>query len=586
MKHKIIFTLLIVAVSISTLLWQAAQPTSAQENQPYLVKKINGAYGSPSELIALGDKILFRGNDGIHGFELWVSDGTPDGTFMLKDIYPGSFSYPFSFVALGDIVMFIASDEAHGEGLWRTDGTSDGTYLVKDINPDDYRSFEDGVKLIRSGSNIFFPASDGVHGIELWQSDGTLEGTHLVKDINSGGEYSNSGASNHIDVNGILYFKANDGLDGDELWRTDGTSDGTYLVSDIFPGEGGSGPRKLHATPNGLIYFLATNDGSRKEVWRSDGTDAGTYQVADLLDDIGYIITNGTFGNQFIFQTYINNEITTYITDGTPSETTEIANNISAGHFTDANGFAFFPAYSDETGSGLWRTGGTRESTYLIKNFYPGQNTLWSWDDILVDNVLYFAAEDPVHGIELWRSDGTEDSTHMIMDIVPGNADSRPVSFIIVDRKMLFQVFESDGVGQELWALDLPPVSSNCEVLALAGSSFEGSAIEVPSDHLSVTKLHHGRILFNLARWVQIENSDASCYEIHGTDGPDYIIGSAVDDTIYTYRGMDRIRGEDGNDTFYPGLGSDRIHGGAGYDTIINVEAYDICNYVENGCTP
>jgi ELWxxDGT repeat protein len=36
--------------------------------------------------VALGDRLVFAADDGIHGGELWISDGTPAGTMMLKDI--------------------------------------------------------------------------------------------------------------------------------------------------------------------------------------------------------------------------------------------------------------------------------------------------------------------------------------------------------------------------------------------------------------------------------------------------------------------------------------------------------------------
>ena len=37
--------------------------------------------------------------------------------------------------AFGDEVFFDAEDNEHGEELWKTDGSTDGTVLVKDINP-------------------------------------------------------------------------------------------------------------------------------------------------------------------------------------------------------------------------------------------------------------------------------------------------------------------------------------------------------------------------------------------------------------------------------------------------------------------
>ncbi len=37
----------------------------------------------------LNDKIIFSGRTDALGFELYISDGTPGGTVLLSDIYPG-----------------------------------------------------------------------------------------------------------------------------------------------------------------------------------------------------------------------------------------------------------------------------------------------------------------------------------------------------------------------------------------------------------------------------------------------------------------------------------------------------------------
>jgi ELWxxDGT repeat protein len=35
------------------------------------------------------DTVFFNGCDEINGCELWKSDGTPEGTVLVKDIFPG-----------------------------------------------------------------------------------------------------------------------------------------------------------------------------------------------------------------------------------------------------------------------------------------------------------------------------------------------------------------------------------------------------------------------------------------------------------------------------------------------------------------
>ncbi len=46
-------------------------------------------YGGLTEA---GGRVFFPTDDGSHGFELWVSDGTPEGTVMVEDITPGASS--------------------------------------------------------------------------------------------------------------------------------------------------------------------------------------------------------------------------------------------------------------------------------------------------------------------------------------------------------------------------------------------------------------------------------------------------------------------------------------------------------------
>jgi len=66
--------------------------------EPRLVKDINpGGDSYPQYLTNVNGTLFFTADDGIHGWELWKSDGTTAGTLMVKDINPvGSSAIPDS----------------------------------------------------------------------------------------------------------------------------------------------------------------------------------------------------------------------------------------------------------------------------------------------------------------------------------------------------------------------------------------------------------------------------------------------------------------------------------------------------------
>ncbi len=102
---------------------------------------------------------------------------------MVKNIHPAGSSNPSYLVNANGILFFSANNGTDGIELWKSDGTDNGTVLVKDINPSigssnpSYITYVDGA--------IFFVANDGIAGRELWRSDGTVSGTYLVRDITS-----------------------------------------------------------------------------------------------------------------------------------------------------------------------------------------------------------------------------------------------------------------------------------------------------------------------------------------------------------------------------------------------------------------
>ena len=47
-------------------------------------------YGRITAANGVGSNLFFTADDGIHGRELWTSDGTEAGTYLVKDINIGS----------------------------------------------------------------------------------------------------------------------------------------------------------------------------------------------------------------------------------------------------------------------------------------------------------------------------------------------------------------------------------------------------------------------------------------------------------------------------------------------------------------
>lgn len=323
----------------------------------------------PTGLTVFKQRVYFSARDGIHGRELWSSDGSASGTRMLRDIRPGgntSDSLPTYFTPVGDTLFFFAYDTTHGWELWKTDGTSAATTLVKDVWPGPeptlitHNNFQFVTGVL--GNLLIFAAPDATHGFELWRSDGTGSGTYRLKDITPGPGHSRF-SRNLTAVGGHLLFTADDGVHGPELWRTDGTSAGTTLVMDIRPGSLGSNPGEMAALSSGLVVFGADDGVNGAELWRTDGTAAGTTLVTS--------IRSGPTGSLLYYKMF-----------GVGSR------------------FAYFPANDGLRGTELWRSDGTASGTTLVQDLAVGSSGSYPEFLTLSAGRLIFRAQDSAHGQE------------------------------------------------------------------------------------------------------------------------------------------------------------------------------------------
>ncbi len=130
-------------LSLVALLGLSA-PVSAAPASFGLVKDLNPTESrlntapttSFSGAATIGDRALFIHGEPSTGLELWTSDGTPAGTRLVRDIYPGTASSNITeLTAWNGKVYFVASDGPSNSELWVSDGTEAGTTMVRDIRP-------------------------------------------------------------------------------------------------------------------------------------------------------------------------------------------------------------------------------------------------------------------------------------------------------------------------------------------------------------------------------------------------------------------------------------------------------------------
>lgn len=222
----------------------------------------------PSDLVEMGGSLYFVGSAaGLQGRYLFTTDGTMEGTQRVSDlaIHPSFLIRNHEIAVLGDKLLFAAMASG-GLQLASSDGTDEGTAILKVINPTgtaDPEGFAvgDGIAL--------FAASDGVNGRELWATDGTQAGTRMVADLRPGP--AGSEPRDIVFAGGVAFFTADDGFDGRRLWKTDGTPEGTVRILD------GVAPGGLFAC-GGVLYFVAANHGTLGDLHGISIAEAATYE--------------------------------------------------------------------------------------------------------------------------------------------------------------------------------------------------------------------------------------------------------------------------------------------------------------------
>ena len=412
-----------------------------------------------NKLVDHDGKMYFKARSGHIGDEIYVTDGTPEGTKLVANINKSGSSSPNDAVVFQGKIYFTAETDLEGRWLFQ-------------LNPDDlsltkvFNVTSSQIKLFADDSIMYFSDFSTDFGGELYTTDGTAIGTSLLKDINPG--TATSGPSEFMKgPSGKVYFRATTAAEGNELWVTDGTESGTQLLKDINPGSANSFPQ-LKYGDNTYLFFDASDSTNGREIWRTDGTTVGTILLADTAPGTanGAALYVVPFDNKYYFtasSTAEGREL--FSTDGTPGNTVLVQDiNLGAAdswpsNYVVLNDKLLFRAQGPD-GYELWYTDGT--TVAQLKDINPGANSSGPVYTAKIGNKVYFTADDGTNGKELWETDGTAANTRLVMNLADGSDGTNITGIFEVNGRLVFlsshtnlgtELFTSDGTVESTFLL-------------------------------------------------------------------------------------------------------------------------------------
>ncbi len=362
-----------------------------------------------SNVTKLNDKTaLFFGTDEFHGTELWKTDGTENGTLMLKDIYPGlrssigrfvSNKSPFSYAG---ILYFYADapddNTSNVASLWRSDGTTSGTYQLRAIADRNTPLLAENTSFTVYKNSIYFWSYK-----TLYRTQGTLESTVAVLTPEFDFDYGRLGS--FVEYKGELWF-----ADQKYLCHTNGTKEGTTRLN-----------ISLNRTPDALqvvgdkLYFNLGGD-----LWVTDGTASGIMLVREGVAGSDMFSINNTL-------CYIGSK-GLWRSDGTLTGTFRIHEASISDVFYYKNELYFISLQKMDASSklALYKTDGTKDGTklaVLLDNFYIDKSIVFGISSSFFEKngLLYFVLRNYHSQYEIWQTDGTQTGTRPVCSLKNGN---------------------------------------------------------------------------------------------------------------------------------------------------------------------
>ncbi|MDB5323842.1 MAG: hyalin repeat protein [Phycisphaerales bacterium] len=565
------------------------------------------------DFVNANNTLLFINDDGAHGPELWRADGYQENTALVKDIRPGLLGalpatpdrplsgdtpvIPQGLFPVGPTTYFPADDGIHGLELWRTDGTAAGTLLVRDLNPGAQGSAPD--QFTHIGAQLYFTTKVGAN-YQLWRSDGTTVGTVRIVDLGT------MTVKSIILLDGVVYFIRTRSYPApDELWKTDGTSAGTARVN--LPAGVSLNNGTLAVLGHRLIVLATEGVNSFNP---ATGTATLLIDYANSSEAGASFTPLATIGGRLIFRdsvaiadfgTNFKPGFGLYAIDGNPGGVAYLGavyankDEDPLFQFVQSGNFLYFSNRSEIHGDSLFRSPGN-----LLQNRGGSEQIATNrWIGAIsnlvdVGDVLYFCDQE-----SLWTSDGTSAGTTRVFQL-PNYA--RMKQSVAVGGTLFFT--SSDSFSSELWTYtpssprrklrhivaltpDLRLANDRLTINGMSRDDFVQLAADPRHDRLTINWNDIvTRMPLSAVKSVLINGNDGHDYlkligpvpaaTLVGGAGSDYLVGGDLDDRLdggdlndrlFGGAGNDELYGDAGDDTLAGGLGADICHGGAGADT-------------------
>ncbi len=576
------------------------------------------ATGTEVTSVNIGDIRYFINSDAEHGIELWTSNLDGTNAKLLEDFNPGpNNGWPQWLTAFHGKLYFtvqteFSSPSAMGANRepWVSDGTPEGTKQIADIysgsqssNPHDFRIFND---------HLFFIANHTVSFLY-----GLNEATGKVENFSYKAGYNYS-ATNFFEKDDLLYFEMKQDSSGQMArWQTDGTSDGTVISPGAYVLDGtlrifgtqdadtiqissaagvttitGAGPTTLEFDEDDfdgiLVYALRGNDAVTvgDEVWRSvtivggygDDTLRGGSGNDFLTDTGGVDLLDGGAGNDQIVDSGddYDHPLNTIVGGaGNDSISAYWGDDLILGG--DGNDSIEAQWHNDTidggAGDDYLKAG---YSGNFILNGGDGNDTLVGGDgvssnDSLIggagnDSFLAVQSNDTVVG-------DADDSTQPNPDPQPQATTSGPTYLIGTGPLTITGTDASEQFLIRWKSSDHKIVEILVNgIVQRTVKSFKATSIRLLSKGGNDTVDFRG---VAIPATINGGAGDDTLYgsgvadAISGGDGNDWINAGAGDDVIYGDAGNDKLFGGVGNDYINGGAGTDVIRSGAGRDRII-----------------